>query len=271
MKVRHLNCATMRPFGERLVNGRGRLFASARMVCHCLLIETNDGLVLVDSGIGLDDCADAAARLGKLFVQVVRPRLDPEDTAVRQVERLGYLRKDVRHIVVTHLDLDHAGGLPDFPEATVHVYRDEHEAATSPRAGLEAHRYRQVQWAHGPRWQVHDLDGESFEGFERVRAIVEPEVLLLSTMGHSRGHAVVAVRDGDGWLLHCGDAYFSAREMDVDAPSCPPGLRLFQRIVAADNTSRLQNQRRLRELKRTRPRGMTLFCAHDPDELDALV
>ena len=36
----------------------------------------------------------------------------------------GFRREDVRHILVTHLDFDHAGGLPDFPDAVVHVQRD---------------------------------------------------------------------------------------------------------------------------------------------------
>ena len=64
MKVHHLNCCSMRPYNERLIHGFGSWIASGRMVAHCLLIETNDGLVLVDSGLGLDDLADPARRLG---------------------------------------------------------------------------------------------------------------------------------------------------------------------------------------------------------------
>ncbi len=40
MKIHHLNTGTMCPMGRRLVNGTGSLFQRARMVCHCLLIET---------------------------------------------------------------------------------------------------------------------------------------------------------------------------------------------------------------------------------------
>jgi glyoxylase-like metal-dependent hydrolase (beta-lactamase superfamily II) len=266
MNIHHFNCGTMRPFTERLIHGRGSYFAAGRMVCHCLLIESRDGLVLVDTGVGLDDCAQPAARLGKTFVAVVRPTLDPEETAARQIERLGHRRNDVRHIVVTHLDLDHAGGLADFPNATVHVYRDEHDAAHNPRTVGEKHRYRACQWAHGPNWRIHAADGERFEGFEAVRAVVEPEILLLPTMGHSRGHAVVAIKNGDGWLLHCGDAYFSQHEMNLERASCPPGLAAFQRLVAVDDRARRKNQRRLRELKRAHS-NFELFSAHDGDEL----
>ena len=63
MRIHHLNTGTMCPIGRRLVNGTGSIFQRARMVCHCLLIETNDGLALVDTGIGLDDIANPP-RLG---------------------------------------------------------------------------------------------------------------------------------------------------------------------------------------------------------------
>ena len=47
MRIHHLNCGTMCPWGGRLMDGRkDRAGEPARVVCHCLLIETNDGLVL---------------------------------------------------------------------------------------------------------------------------------------------------------------------------------------------------------------------------------
>src|SRR6185295_19585908 len=124
MRVHHINTGTMCPIGQRFVNGTGSMFKRARMVCHCLLIETNDGLALVDTGIGLDDIANPP-RLGPKWVRQTTPRLDPAETAVRQVEALGYSRDDVRHLLLTHLDRDHAGGIPDFPNAKVHVHRRE--------------------------------------------------------------------------------------------------------------------------------------------------
>ncbi len=48
----------------------------------------------------------------------------------------------MRHIVLTHLDVDHAGGLPDFPDARVHVFAREHETMLDPPR-RERRRYRQ--------------------------------------------------------------------------------------------------------------------------------
>jgi hypothetical protein len=85
MRVHHLNCGTLRPLGGRNVNGDRPPFRSARMVCHCSLIEAGERLVLVDSGFGLADVERlrslrAAARPRQLARHayawlVARPRL----------------------------------------------------------------------------------------------------------------------------------------------------------------------------------------------------
>jgi glyoxylase-like metal-dependent hydrolase (beta-lactamase superfamily II) len=259
LKVHHLNCGTICPYG----------IAMEPWVCHCLLIESPAGLVLVDTGFGLADVGDAASRIGVAPVLVGRPKLDPRECAVRQVERLGLSPRDVRHVVVTHLDFDHAGGIADFPHAEVHVFRPEHEAAMRRSAGLEKGRYRAVQWSHGPRWAIHDVDGERWLRFEAVRAIPGTEVLLIPMIGHTRGHCAVAVEEDGGWLLHCGDAYFDHQEMDVASPRCPPAVAAFQRAIAMNNGARVQNQARLRELARDYEGRVRLFCSHSEKELRA--
>ena len=96
MRIHHINTGTMCPIGRRFVNGTGSIFQRARMVCHCLLVETNDGLALVDTGIGLGDIANPP-RLGRKWVRQTTPLLDPAETAVQQVKALGYSPGDVRH------------------------------------------------------------------------------------------------------------------------------------------------------------------------------
>jgi glyoxylase-like metal-dependent hydrolase (beta-lactamase superfamily II) len=272
-RIHHLSCATMCPFGGSLFGGEGKPWTTAELCAHVLLIEAADSLVIVDTGFGLDQATEAKKRLPALFRANVRPRMNAAQTAIRQVEALGFSASDVRHVVPTHLDIDHAGGLPDFPDAEIHVWRPEMEAVQRP--GLrEKPRYMKHLFAHGPKFQPHDVDGDEWMGFEAVRALpgLEPEILIVPLPGHSRGHSAVAVKDGDGWLLHCGDGYFHRHQVRTPA-GCPPGLRAFQAVVGLERKRRLENEERLRELNARKggPNGeIRMFCAHDLAELESL-
>ncbi|MFI9010449.1 MBL fold metallo-hydrolase [Actinosynnema sp. NPDC053489] len=266
MKAHHLNCGTMRPFGGKLVTGRGSYLEAAELVCHVLLLETDDGLVLVDSGLGVDDVRRPDETLARWWRWMSRPVLDESETAVRQVEALGFAASDVTDVVLTHLDLDHGGGLRDFPAARVHLSAEELAAATRPgKSGNDKVRYPDNQWRHGPRWVPHEATGETWFGFEGVRE-VRPDVLLVPLFGHTHGHTGVAVRLGDRWLLHAGDSYFSHGEVETP-PHCPPGLTFLQKRMEAAREPRLANQARLRELVREHGGVVDVFNAHDPVHL----
>ncbi len=245
----------------------------ARMVAHCLLIEGDQGLTLVDTGFGTADIA--GKRMGRGFIQMMGPSLDPAETAVAQVRAAGYAAADVTDIVLTHMDLDHAGGLGDFPDARIHVFTDELAAATARKSPTEKGRYITAQWAHGPRWVEHDVAGEEWLGFEAVK-VLSDDVLLIPLRGHTRGHCGVAVRrPSGGWFLHAGDTYFSHGEKETP-PTCPTGLSLFQKIVQMDKKARYANQDRVRSMHAEHGPDsgsddlVTVFCAHDAVEFDAL-
>jgi len=266
MNIHHLNCGTLCPAGGRLISGEGGL-TGAELVCHCLLIETADSLVLIDTGFGTGDAAHPRRSLGTAFVVGLQAKPRLADTAIERIRGLGHDPADVRHIACTHLDLDHAGGLPDFPDAEVHAFTPEQRAATNPSL-RERLRYPAAHIEHGPKWVTHDVDGDRWMGFESIRVLpgVEPEILLIPLVGHSRGHTGVAVRDGDRWLLHCGDAYFHHGQMERPA-HCPPALALFQRAMAMDGGARAHNLERLQDLARDHGDEVALFCSHDPVEL----
>ena len=56
---------------------------------------------------------------------------------------------------------------------------------------------------------AHATTGERWYGFDCVRDLegVGPDVLMVPLLGHTLGHAGVAVRRDDGWLFYAGDAY----------------------------------------------------------------
>lgn len=244
------------------------------MVCHCLLIESDQGLILVDTGFGTLDVRNPATRFGRLTAALFRIEEDEARTAVRQIKTLGFDPNDVRHIVLTHLDFDHAGGLPDFPLAKVHVLDLEHGAAMAPRSAVEKMRYAAADWAHGVDWQLHSVqNGERWFGFDYVRAIsgVAPEVLLVPLFGHTRGHCGVAVSTQTGWLLHCGDAIMHHDELDPADPTPPVGLKILESVMVDSAEARDTSRAMLLELHRSEEPRVKLICSHDPAMLDDAV
>lgn len=257
MKVHHLNCGTM-AFGT---------------VDHCLLVELPAGdLLLVDTGFGLD-CVRNPELLGWTR-HAIGPALREDETAIRQIRALGHDPRDVRHIVLTHLDYDHTGGLADFPWATVHIHGPEYRSGIRPSV-IERIRYRPDQlWAHGVRWQVNEVpaDGARWFGFEAVRELpgLPPEILVVPLAGHSRGHVGVAIDTGTRWLLHAGDA-FSPREFMT------PGIvglanRGLDLILGHPSQPRalLANMSRLSRLITEHRDQVSVFCSHDPKAFDRL-
>ena len=250
------------------------LLTRGKLCCHCLAVETNDGLVLVDTGFGLADCAHPRTRLSKFFLTLLSPEFREEMTAIRQLERMGFRGTDVRHIVLTHLDFDHAGGLDDFPHARVHMLQRERDYALLQKTWMDRQRFRPQQWEGTQgNWAVYQpLAGEPWFGFSAVRQLegLPPEILMVPLPGHTFGHAGVAIRSERGWLLQAGDAYFYHREMDHENPTCTPGLEMYQTMLEKDRRARLDNQRRLRELRRRHGNEVSVFCSHDPLEYEAL-
>jgi glyoxylase-like metal-dependent hydrolase (beta-lactamase superfamily II) len=271
VRIHHLNCGSLCPRGGKLFGGAGGPLSPAPMCCHCLLIEGSDGLILVDAGLGVED-VNEPRRLGFLFNAMARPRLDVAETALRQVVDLGYRPSDVRHIVPTHLDLDHAGGICDFPEAAVHVFAAELRAASHRSTLMERNRYRKAQIAGIKKWAAVEEEGESWFGFSAVRPMpgTRDDVLLIPLPGHSRGHCGVAVRRSNDWLLHCGDAYFHHTEVEPHFGPAPKGVRFFESLVEFNGAQRQANQTRLRELAGGAAGEVTLICSHDLSDFFAM-
>jgi glyoxylase-like metal-dependent hydrolase (beta-lactamase superfamily II) len=250
MKVYHLNCGSMNMPG-------------APLVCHVLLVETDDGLVLVDSGFGTRDCAQPG-RLGPARF-VSRPVLSRAETALARVEALGFRADDVRHIVITHFDLDHIGGIADFPDAQVHVTDAEARGAVRSPSGQERIRYRDVQWAHGPKIVEHSPDGEKWRGFAAAKELdaIAPGIVLVSLPGHTRGHACVAVDAGHRWILHGGDSFYHYGTLDGYS-RVPRTLTIQENLIAFDRKLMHDNHARLSELYHRAEPDLLIVNSHDP-------
>lgn len=262
MKISYMNCGTMHP---RIAP----LFSPYldRSCCLCMLLEADDQLVLVDSGFGTRDMEDVN-RLGRRANRILNVQPDPEQPAVRQLGRLGFRPEDVRDIICTHLDRDHAGGLPDFPHARVHVLEAERDAMLNPVDKMEEDRYRKCHFSHGPDWVTYQaVSDERWFGMNCIRDMpgLPSELVLVPLVGHTRGHCGVAVDTGNGWILHCGDAFYVKEELR-ETGKAHIGVRVFRRFAHFDHA---QAMRKVEEIKRvTRENGdeVTMIASHDQFE-----
>ncbi|AXL53463.1 hypothetical protein DSC91_006898 [Paraburkholderia caffeinilytica] len=258
MKIHHLNCGTMHPIG-----------APCGLVCHVLLLETPGGLVLIDSGLGLLDASQPGRRFGPSRA-FVRPVFDAREAAIVQVERMGFDPHDVRHILLTHFDADHVGGLADFPWASVHLTSAEAFAAQHPKTLVERGRYLPAAREHGPYLVEHTpRQSESWRGFAAATPLSEVAdgIVLVSLPGHTRGHAAYAIDAGDRWILHVGDAFYHHGQIDGTG-GAPLSLTLMERLIAHDWARVKANHERLSELYATGSSDLSIINAHDPALLE---
>jgi glyoxylase-like metal-dependent hydrolase (beta-lactamase superfamily II) len=182
------------------------------------LIEQSDGrLVLFDTGF------DPTAKPDELaFPGFPPPDIVPLPVAVKTA---GYDISEVGAVVLSHLMVDHAGGLRTLePGTTAWVQRAEWHYATN--GGADEHAYR-----------ARDLDGIDVS-VRTLEGDVElwPGVRVVSTPGHCPGHQSLAVEVGDSWVVLAADAADLQTNL---TQRIPPGILLQGKHDALASLDRL--------------------------------
>ena len=158
------------------------------------LIQTTDGRnILVDTGFHPKYAADAEAATIEddltSFGRVVS--LTAENLPVPQLAKIGLTPADIDTLVMTHTDIDHVGGIGDFPAAKIVIHKDE-RAFDRPR-----------YW--GDKTPIPWPDNE-YQLVENDQVLC-PGVELITSSGHAPGHLSLMVRLPEmGNVLLIGDA-----------------------------------------------------------------
>jgi glyoxylase-like metal-dependent hydrolase (beta-lactamase superfamily II) len=169
------------------------------LAMRCLLVETPDALVLLDTGVGNKE--------DDKFIEIYGIENAGSPTRLEDaIRHAGHDPADVDIVVSTHLHFDHAGGntvlgedgaiRPAFPQARYYVQRGEwafaHLDNERIRASYEAHNFDPVDEAS--LWTFLDGPTEILPGID-----------VLPTPGHTPHHQSVLLRSRGETACFLGD------------------------------------------------------------------
>jgi N-acyl homoserine lactone hydrolase len=174
------------------------------------------GAMLIDTGFHSSVAVNPRQRLGRLSHFAFKDIEMRQDQSVEaQLRARGMDALEVKVVVMTHLHIDQASAISDFPEATFVLSRAEWEAATSQG---ELHGYLPRQFDHAFDYRLLDFEGdavESFAGFARTLDLFgDGSVRAVYTPGHTLGHTSVLLRTQRGEVLVAADAMPLRRTLD---------------------------------------------------------
>ena len=202
----------------------------------CFLLEhPTAGLLLVDTGHHASMAVDPKGSYGPILGRGVGPhlRMKPGDALPDQLRARDIDPDSIKLVVMTHLHIDHASGVSQFPNATFIVTAREWEAATT--GGLRE-GYIRRQFDHAFDWRTVDFDGDevsSFASFGRTLDLFgDGSVRLAYTPGHTLGHMSLVVRTAGPEFLIVGDAAYTMRTIRENAmPYGPHDEHEFRRSL----------------------------------------
>jgi glyoxylase-like metal-dependent hydrolase (beta-lactamase superfamily II) len=177
------------------------------LALRCLLVEHPDGPVLIDTGLGNKE--------DRKFLDIYGVENEGLEGATQLEDALavaGFLPRDVKWVINTHLHFDHAGGnttldpeleddprrhvRPSYPNATYVVQKGELEFARRAnertRASYLPHNFEPIASAN--RWRLLEGDGEVLPGIS-VRVTPGHVPWLQTVLVRDRGETAAFVSD----------------------------------------------------------------------------
>lgn len=222
---------------------------------YAFAVEHRDGVILVDAG--------ASAGLKRLprwhpyFRLAVRFDIEPEEEAGPRLRALGIGPGDVKLVALTHLHIDHDGGLAAFAHSRTLVSPGEMRAASGLAGQIRGYLPQRWPASFDPEPLV--FAAEPYGPFARSRRLTaDGAVVAVPTPGHTPDHVSIVVEDGATAVVIAGDASYSEASL------------IEGRLdgVSPDEGTALATLSRLREFAAARP---TVFLpTHDPQSADRL-
>jgi N-acyl homoserine lactone hydrolase len=223
VRLRPLNTATLKGLTAAFFASEGGRTAQARAfglmgggpridtpVPAFLVEHPGAGMLLVDVGLHPSVAVDPKQNFGRLNAWALKPEMTQSQAVPAQLRALGIEASAVKTVLMTHLHVDHASAMSEFPGATF-LFADREWAAASeggPREG-----YIQRQYDHAFDYRTIDFEGgdyvDSFASFGgAIDVFGDGSVRCVYTPGHTFGHMSVVLRLKNREVLIAADAAY---------------------------------------------------------------
>jgi N-acyl homoserine lactone hydrolase len=222
-----------------------------------LIRHPSAGAILVDTGLHPSIATDGQENFGRLAARFGNPGLEAGKDVPAQLRRRGLDPGEIPIVVMTHMHIDHASAISEFPSSTFVVSEVEWEAAANGSKPL-LNGYRRAHYDFAFDYRTIDFDRggiDSYATFGRTFDLFgDGSIHLAYTPGHSAGHMSVIARLKDRDFAIGGDATYVEGQFDGSQPPAP-------RPFDAHNYRRSLQELRL--FKREFPNAI-VTPGHDP-------
>ncbi len=212
-----------------------------------LLIEHPKGLVMFDTGNAFEVIHNKEEHWGSMLA-VYDPIMTEDQWCINAIQKIGHKPEDVKYAILSHLHLDHAGGVGHFPNAKYIVQRDELHFAYVPDYYMKG-AYIRKDFDKPVDWMI--LNGWKEDKFDLFG---DGSIIIYLTPGHTPGHQSILVNlPNSGPMFFAADACYTLQNLNENIL---PGL-----IWSSGET--VKSVERMLHLKECC--GATIVTGHDPE------
>lgn len=206
-----IKCAQAEGRGHNMITRQLAIYADRRwtewLPTYAWAIEHGEGVIVVDTGQGAHLLETGRSYHPFARWEVVF-RVEPEEEIGPQLRALGIGARDVKRVILTHLHMDHDGGLAHFQNSEIFVAPGEIHSASGWAGRVRG--YLPQRW---PSWfdpTPLELTAEPFGPFGHSRKLTDAgDIVAVGTPGHTADHVSVLVQADDTTLFLAGDTSYN--------------------------------------------------------------
>lgn len=220
------------------------------MALRTLLIIGGGRHILIDTGIG--------TKFSKKHLDIYKVD-HSKDNLENSLASLGLTTRDITDVIVTHLHFDHCGGAtfyagdelrPAFPNAKYYIQKRQWEWANKPTEKDRA-SFMDENFSSLKQWGILELTDGEFTFMSGIEILV--------TKGHTPGHQMIKISDGEKTILYAGDTLPMAAHISIPWN------------MAYDNEPLITMKEKRSILNRAVEEKWVIIFEHDPQIVGAVV